>query len=329
MPKLTLLSWNLLNFGESKYRLTRGRVELIKLIAAVITKNNASIAGFTEILSNKADAIGTDLIGVLGNSWEHKASDQFLTGSGRSKRKEQYLYLWDKNRVDTYLPAGETESFKYKFFDNGNPLKFPGVPPTKGRPPWVAFFQTNPPTVKNVVVAIMHSPGPSNDPQQASLEMAKIQALKTEGDFGLAMGDFNIKKSADMNGNNTPGSIAFAGFKSDFVQYLGDRESSLGNTSWATMTIGDCYSHPYDQVFSRPKPQGAAVNPMNADMDELIFDCVGPPTTPKYLRAPLMALQQRVENQTPPNAYITVQDAFLPFRRWVSDHAPVLADINY
>jgi hypothetical protein len=343
MPKITFLAWNLLNFGESKYRINKGRVELISLIAKVVNNNGADLAGFTEILSNKADPIGKDLVAALNllnptKSWTHMPSDQFMTGTGKAKRKEQYLYLWNKNRLDPYTPGVGT-SFQYKFENPvGTPLKFPGVPPSKGRPPWLGFFQTKDGTKPKIVVAIMHSPGPDNNPEAASQEMSKIGVLVTEGNYTAIMGDFNIRKNAttedvDMNNVNSNGYMAFNKFSANFSQPLYKTESSLAGNAFVKMELDECYSNPYDQVFIRPQ-----IPPTNgdADVDELIKDCVSPPvpaepvnvTAPGYLEKPLADLEGKIFGPTPAY-YRTVEDAFQMFRRYVSDHAPILADITY
>ncbi len=114
MASITAMCWNIENLGEKKYSKQTSpktaslaaSIALIKLIAQVIKKNDASIVGLLEIRSNNGVDIVQDLGKELDNlmspptplRWQGQASPQM------GARKEQYIFLWDTQNITTYSP---------------------------------------------------------------------------------------------------------------------------------------------------------------------------------------------------------------------------------
>lgn len=116
MASITVMCWNIENLGSKKYKVGQpGSNELIKLIAAVIMQNKASIVGLLEIRDNNGSTIVNQLKSELDNKagargrWNGQWSKQLVPG-----RQEQYVFVWDQAKVTTY------NSFQVEF---SNPLR--------------------------------------------------------------------------------------------------------------------------------------------------------------------------------------------------------------
>jgi hypothetical protein len=256
MSVVTVMGWNLENFGSTKYKTVNGGPELIALIAKVMTQNNIDVAGFCEIRSNLGDDIGQALVTQLGGTaagWTHRPSPAFGKG-----RWEQYLFVWNTLKVTAYR-AGGLPAFESSFPNTSPPPANLGFPRQSqlDRPPFLAYFQTVTVTApqKQVLVAIMHSPAPTptTRPRDAARNIAKAGAITRDGDTCVLLGDFNVKESVDASVAGTPGFEAFgalvaAGFRQELRANV---LSSLIPKAWADMNSDDCKSAPYDQLFCR------------------------------------------------------------------------------
>lgn len=332
MPHITVMGWNIENYGASKYNKAAGGPELIALIAEVIQKNQVDVVGFCEIRSKLADSIGTDLTNYLGTDWTFNPSSPAF-GKGRW---EQYLFVWNKTKVTSY-----------KAFQSDFPNPFP-PPPLLGfprqsqldRPPLLGFFQTVAAPKKKVLVAIMHSPAPTPPfrPRDAARNLALAAILTSEGDTCVVLGDFNVKANVDVSVPNSAGAAAFGNIvAAGFEQRLrADVLSSLvpKKQAWVGMNNDDCKSSPYDQLFCRT---AVGITFQKDGVDDLIVESVsaGTPnvlissTNGNYLQPQLAAIHGKNNGGTPPAAYNTVEDAFEAFRVFVSDHLPVVVEVHY
>lgn len=325
------MGWNIENFGASKYNPVTGGAELIALIAEVIKKNDADVVGFCEIRSKLANSIGKDLIAKLGAGWTY---NQNSPPFGK-KRWEQYLFVWNTNKVTSY------KAFKSDFANPAAPPPHLGFPRQSllDRPPLLGYFQTVAGPQKKVLVAIMHSPAPTPTfrPRDAARNIALAAALQ-EGDTCVVLGDFNVKASVDVK---VPGSFGEAAFKglvnAGFKQRLrADVLSSLipRKRAWVGMNNDDCKSSPYDQLFCRT---AAGITFLEDGVEDLIVESVSPgtpnvllpSTSANYLQPLLAAIKGKNNGGTPPAAYNTVEDAFVDFRYYVSDHLPVVVQVHF
>jgi hypothetical protein len=153
------------------------------------------------------------------------------------------------------------------------------------------------------------------------------------------MGDFNVGVSSDVNVAGSPGEAAFQDLvNAQFEQLLvGDVQSSLiaKKQAWVGMLYDDCRSSPYDQIFLR-KRVGGGVTGHEPGIDSLIENCSTVPSNPPaaadtYLM-PLLAAIDDVNNSVTPagsTTYGAVEDAFVAFRTYVSDHYPVVVELKY
>lgn len=332
MPQLDFMGWNIENFGDTKYKITNGREELLTFVAEVIIKNNVAVAGFSEIRSNRAEEIGKTLVAILdrGTSgvWAFKKSDQFV-----SNRLEQYLFVWDTNQVNAGV-------FQHKFVDTkatkqGALIGFPRQA-TKDRPPYLTIFTSTATPLITVSTVIFHAPEPSfalnvND---GCKRLADIVEINNATEASIVMGDFNVKSVAKQSINGSPGNKAFSAIVAKgFIQALDDPThtdtvlTSLKAYTYASSTMtASCYqSQPYDHIFVRlPTPNQHTIVQRDAGADELISDCLGG----SDLGILLKALENK-RNGRAPNIYTSVASAFVPFRRFVSDHLPVLVTLKW
>jgi hypothetical protein len=333
VPTLRILYWNIENFGagaNGKY--TISGPEVMDLIAEVIVVNNIDVAGFNEIRSNLgatiAPAIATRCRGLTGGAvgrWGHSASPQFITG-----RLEQYAYVYDTNFV-TF------QNVRWRFPNPNYPpgpqyLGFPNQI-TSSRPPYAMEIQTVVGGNIRFYIAIFHGPEPGywNAVRRGNNALADVQQFVGGGGTCVVMGDCNVKFNADASVANSYGDLAFTPFLNGigFSQYPQPPDLTSLKAAAAAfpgMTIDDGYSQPYDQVFTR--------NDMNfntvGNREELIGECMNPATPPYtgYLEAHLRAVEN-ARTGAMPVAYATVEAAFVPFRKWVSDHIPVVAEVTY
>jgi len=330
MPHITVMGWNIENYGASKWKKSNGGDELVAVIAEVIKKNNIDVAGFCEIRSKLGDDIGKALVQILGAAnWTHQPSDAF-----GKKRWEQYLFVWNKTKVTSY------QAFLSDFTNPNPPPAKLGFPRQSqlDRPPYVGYFQTVAAPPKKVAVAIMHSPSPSSKkgPRDAARNLAEAAALRT-GDGCVLLGDFNVKAPVDVN-QAGPGKEAFQNLvTAGFAQMLdADVLSSLisKKQAWVGMYTDDCKSAPYDQLFCW-KATAAGITFQNDGVEDLLSEIVAatanvntPSTQGSYLEPFLAAIDAKNSVAAVTN-YNTVEDAFIAYRVFVSDHLPVVVEVHH
>ncbi|HPS91443.1 MAG TPA: hypothetical protein PKV33_04750 [Methanothrix sp.] len=326
MAKLvTVMGWNIENFGKSKFETKKGGRELIALIAEVMMHNNVDVAAFCEIRSRLGDDIGKEIKNTLSKTakknWSYIFSSQF-----GAKRMEQYLFVWNEDVV------GRLKS-QEEFDDPAKPGKLLGFPKQSkiDRPPFLCYFNIKSKN-KEVLIAMMHSPAPTptSGPRDAANCLANVKEFKTEGTTCIIMGDFNVSVSVNASSPGTPGAYAFGPLvtTANFEQLLpDDSQSSLisRNAAFVGMIIDDCRSQPYDQLFFRNNP---ILTHSNEGVEELISECITPPLplNKGYIAAKLSDInKKRLGN--PQTTYTKVEDAFIDFRYFVSDHFPVIVQI--
>ncbi len=321
MGRVTAICWNIENFGQSKYNRQAGGAELIELIAQVGVQQKASIIALLEIRSSLGASIGSDLANSLAgrtrnNTWQSNASDLYGT------RLEQYVFVWNTSTVTLY-----NNSFQGKYTNSA--ASEMGFKRKSDRPPYLGFFQTVASPQKKIPIAIFHAPGPDTGKFLIGgiQQLANVQEFASQGDTCLIMGDFNIRESNNGEVRNTFGYDAFGNLiGAGFRQVLKNVQSSLTTRDQAVagMKIKNCYSQPYDTMFIRKSSNGVSVARNGARVEELIAQCMNN----AYLASYLAAIDGVNEKASPPS-YTTVKDAFSDFRFYVSDHMPVVADINF
>lgn len=336
MPAIILMSWNIENFGDTKFMVNNGRDELIDLICAVIDENVVSIAGFQELRSNRAAAIGQLMVTNLdartsAGRWAFQASPKFV-----KNRWEQYLFVWDTHNVGLY---NAPNSFQSDFASAAPPPALIGFPRQKAsdRPPYLGYFQSVVTPGIKIPVAVFHAPEPkfAPDVRDACRALATVAEFNVAAEACAIMGDFNVKTNASAAAPASLGNAAFANLVGLGFQQLvtgnaatDDRLTSLiaKGASFVNMVADDCYSQPYDNIFLRPPNPNAAhtVQANNAGLEELMGECING----NYLEPLLQALHQR-RTGVAPGAYAAIEDAFEPFRRYVSDHMPVMTTVQW
>lgn len=345
---LTVMGWNIENFGTSKYN-SHGQ-RLINFIAQVIHQNQVDIAAFSEMRSNLAGPIGTAIAARLDNiqalaagTWHSQASIQMVP-----KRLEQYLFVWNSNVATTYNGApdpvtGVANSVPFQWLYN-NPAPPPariGFPRqiTGDRPPFSGYFQATDShaAVRQVLVAVMHSaePGFRKDTRDAARNIALITEFNNNGETCVLVGDFNVKYQSDAAVVNSLGAGAFGNLvAANFVQAMNpiDMETSLIKAVHfippPAMVAADYQNQPYDQVFFRTTAAvgGVALNHQPAYCDDVIPDCLAG----QYLTGLLGAIHDTVNgNPIGTRAYgANLNDAFVDYRHYVSDHLPVFIQVD-
>ena len=348
--KLTIMGWNIENFGTSKYK-THGS-ELIKFVAKVMDNNKVALAGFSELRSGLGQKIGDGIAKELNTmqtvtTWKAQASPKF----GKN-RWEEYVMVWDSAKLSTYNGNTATtpnSAFQTEFKDPAHAPKLLGFPRQSklDRPPFAGYFQA--PDSNNVprkfVFAIMHSPGPDYFPyvRDAARNMAQVAEFKNVGETCVIMGDFNVKYSAAQSVANSYGDLAFSNLVTANLKQVidpTDVETSLIKAATLTPWVDQAYyAQPYDQVFSRLDNVTPALTLDDAYQDDLIVDCVNSgwksitTNATGYLEPFLGAIADAYSGNTPgttkyANSTTGINDAFIAFRRRVSDHMPVFAVIK-
>ena len=337
MPKiLTVMGWNIENFGDSKYDDDNGGDELIEYIATVVDTYKADVVGFCELRSKRAADVGKKLKKKLdtkqgGTHWQYKASQQF-----GKKRWEEYLFIWRSNKVTSYAGGPTGQKFQSSF-DNpaGSPKKI-GFPRQSAldRPPFLGYFEVPVPggsstTKKQVLIAVMHSPArnPLFRPKEAAQNMAKVKPFKNKGDACLLMGDFNVKMVADASVVGSKGEKAFGDLiAAGFEQLIkGDIATSLASKKYVPTAVGDYLLSPYDQLFFRTKST-TGITTNNPGAEDLVEDSYNG----GYLEAKLAAIIDKDHgNSAGTTTFGTdLTSAFQYFRIYVSDHMPVITEIH-
>lgn len=330
MPELVFMAWNIENFGATKYRTSNGGPELISLIAKVMALNRVSIAGFSEMRGNRAEQIGRDLVSVLdgltsANRWKSQASKQFVAG-----RLEQYLFVWDSQEV-TPAVTPHSDAFQYEFataLGSTTKIGFPRLS-SLDRPPYLGKFRTVAAPIIDIPTAVFHAPAPGNNVHAACQRLAAVSEFKQNAEACVVMGDFNVKTNANQQAPHSNGQAEFSALVQEGFQQLlvpnnaiTDVKTSLvaRKSSSPAMTADDCRSQPYDHIFLRkPTRNPPTTITVSADgMADLITDCL----PGNYLESYLVNLQT-VREGGPQPAYRSIAEAFVPFRRYVSDHLPV------
>lgn len=350
---LKIMGWNIENYGTSKH--SSHGTQLNNFIAQVINENEVDIAAFSEMRSNLAATIGTEIAsrldtlqGLAAGTWRSQPSIQFVPG-----RLEQYLFVWNSDVTTTYNGAthpatGNAIAFQWLFDDPNKPGKKIGFPrQIKGdRPPYLGYFQKTDSNAKNrqVLVAVMHSPGPGFQPdtKSAAKNMARITEFREKGDTCVVVGDFNVKYQTDQTVAHSYGEAAFGSFiASSFSQAMNpiDAATSLIDAAyWTTapaMVAGDYQNQPYDQVFFRTTgaspptvPPGNLQYDANNGVytDDVIQDCINT----EYLATLLAAIADTYSgNAIGTTVYGNdINSAFVDYRRYVSDHLPVFIQVD-
>ncbi len=344
---LTVMGWNIENFGTAKHN-SHG-AQLIEFIAQVINQNQVDIAAFSEMRSNLAGPIGTALATRLDNiqalaagTWHSRASIQMVP-----KRLEQYLFVWNSNVATTYNGApdpvtGVANSVPFQWLYN-NPAPPPariGFPRqiTGDRSPFLGYFQATDShaAVRQVLVAVMHSPEPGfwKDTRDAARNIARITEFNNNGETCVIVGDFNVKYQSDAAVVNSRGAGAFGNLvAANFVQAMNpvDAATSLIKAvHWVpppAMVAGNYQNQPFDQAFFRTTaPAGAPLNHQPAYTDDVIQDCIGG----NYLEAPLGAIADTAIGNPPGTTVYgaNINNAFVDYRNYVSDHLPVFIQVD-
>ena len=137
------------------------------------------------------------------------------------------------------------------------------------------------------------------------------------------MGDCNVKFVADASVAGSFGAQAFqpllaAKFRQADIGLTSLKSVKDADPSW---TIEDAYNQPYDQVFVR---NSKYVGSTGASREELLDECMNG----NYLEGLLAAVDGQRTGMTPVS-YTNVADAFVSFRKYVSDHMPVVVDIAF
>ena len=344
---LTIMGWNIENFGTSKY--TSHGTELIKFVAKVIDNNSVVLAGFSELRSSLGKKISDGIAAQLNTmqavtSWKAKASPQF----GKN-RLEEYAIVWNSAKLSTYngnTATNPNSAFQSAFKDPANAPKLLGFPRQSklDRPPFAGYFQA--PDSNNVqrkfIFAIMHSPGPGYFPnvRDAAKNMAQVAEFKKAGETCVIMGDFNVSYSTNQTTNNSYGNLAFSDLVTANLKQVIDPidvETSLIKAATLTPWIDKAYfNQPYDQVFLRLDNVTPALKLDAAYQDDLIEECVtggwsGAATG--YLEPFLGEITDAFSGNTKGTTKYAktntgINDAFIAFRRRVSDHMPVFAIIK-
>lgn len=324
MGTITFMYWNIENFGvgtnskgqpATKGKFTLTGPEMVQCIAKVALDLGASIVGLNEIRSGLGATLGPAIATALGASWQSAYSPKF------GARHEEYIFLWNTNKVTTYA------AFQHQFPDPARPGKLLGFPlqAKSDRPPFLGYFQTT--NGKRLAVAIFHGPGPDywNGVRDGNKNLGSVTAFQTAGDTCLVLGDCNIKWDADVNVASSRGYLAFTplvalGFEQNILQPMLTSLKSY-RSAWPTMIIQDAYSEPYDQIFMRTAVGYGCEEP---GREELLIEC----ENSRYLSNTLKDIQAKWEGARPA-LYNSVAETFVPFRRYVSDHMPVVGSVTY
>lgn len=349
MPKLlTVMGWNIENFGTSKYN-SHG-TELIEFIAQVINQNQVEIAAFSEMRSNLGATIGAALATELDNiqalpagTWQSQASIQMVPN-----RLEQYLFVWNSNVATTYngtvhpVTAAPTP-FQWLYANPAPPPPRIGFPRqlTSDRSPFLGYFQKTDSNavVRQVLVAVMHSPEPGfrKNTRDAAKNMATVNEFLNNGDTCVLVGDFNVKYQSDASVVNSYGEAAFDDLiNANFDQAMNpiDMETSLIKAVHfippPAMVAADYQNQPYDQVFFRTTAVAGGAplqyQAANCYCDDVITDCLAG----QYLTGFLGAIDDAYTgNAAGTKVYgANLNDAFVDYRNYVSDHLPVFIQVD-
>jgi len=345
---LTIMGWNIENVGTSKY--TSHGPELIKFVAKVMDTNAVALAGFSELRSGLGKKISDDIAKELNTmqsvtTWKAQASPKF----GKN-RWEEYAIVWDSAKLSTYNGNAATtpnSAFQTAFVDpaSASKPKLLGFPRQSklDRPPFAGYFQASDSNnvQRKFVFAIMHSPGPGYFPnvRDAARNMAQVAEFKKAGESCVIMGDFNVKSSTDQSVTNSYGDLAFSNLVTANLRQVIepiDVETSLIKATILTSWDDKAYlNQPYDQVFLR----WDNVTPTLTDdayQDDLIEECVTSgwsSTATGYLEPFLGAITDAYSGNTHGTTKYAktttgINNAFIAFRRRVSDHMPVFAIVK-
>lgn len=324
MAKVSIMSWNVENWGVSK-----NYAEMIDFVANVIDQYQPVVVAILEVRSNLGASLGTRLCtaldGLVGkaNTWDYQASPQYGT------RLEQYLWLWRKDKVAvTKTQFKDTWRVPAPVYSKALTVEL-GFPRLKGtdHPPYLGFF-----TFKNkaaVPMSALHAPEPGYKPNvtKACANLAEISDF-TGATAGALMGDFNISPSDPASGNGKKGFGPVVGL--GYAQQLVGIFTSLNAVPSAAPPGFDkasMFSSQYDNLFLKPGADGSG----GAVLD-LVEDCVNDsyPSIAKALRKYVYAAKnQNTGTGTMVAKYTTIFAAFADFRYWGSDHFPIIVDVNW
>jgi endonuclease/exonuclease/phosphatase family metal-dependent hydrolase len=150
----TILSWNIQNLGETKYK----RDSVITGICQVIKSSNADIVAIQEVITgNYGDSCIIKISKLLDYNYTISAR---TTGDGA----ERYAYLYRKSITLNYSKLDQT------------------LQDSINREPFIGSFSIN---KKDIVIRQVHLVPTSKNPQQ---EVQKLYLYKD----GIICGDFNL-----------------------------------------------------------------------------------------------------------------------------------------
>lgn len=352
MPSVRYMAWNIQVFGPSKCTEANGYTELIQLIGQVMLHYDVTALAICEVRGDWGADIGERLKtylcttqSVAAGTWDSEPSIKFINGF-----HEQYLFVWDTRRLGLY-----NDSFLWDFHTAAAPTKVIGFPrkKTRNRSPFLAYFCSIDAPVVNLPCAMFHAPKPEDfdDIRDAFKKMATADELLSPAtDCCVVMGDTNVPAVANSLVDGSNGKLVFGPMLNvDFTQLIPgvpavDVRTSLkaAASAPAIHNADDAYSEPYDTMLFRapaaplgpppppgdpPPPAVTPVTPSNARRCDLITDCTGA----NYLGAYLRALHTKRDPSTVPATatYTTFAAAFTPFRQFVSDHVPVITQLDW
>lgn len=320
MPSRTIMAWNIQNYGTTKHNAYGA--EMVAFISEVMNQHQADLLAICEIRNAAAATIGADLVNELDNSpmggdWVYEDSPQY-----GAPRWEQYLFVWDRNRITN-------NSFTGSFPRPTVPVTYYGFPTlTKHRPPYCGDFNFG---AKRVLITMYHAPNPSQlypKIRDACNNIADLAVL-AQHDGSIIMGDFNVPYDEDVTTANTNGRYAYnylAGAGRGYTELLINQDTSLisyGNAAIVT-TVAGGFSQPYDKFFIRNANNGVTSGGTTVET------ILGGGSGGGIYQASMQAIQNA--NNV---AWVLVggnysmPQAFRLYRGWVSDHVPIVMTVNY
>ncbi|HYH67482.1 MAG TPA: endonuclease/exonuclease/phosphatase family protein [Urbifossiella sp.] len=324
MANVSVMSWNIENFGQGKFR-----TQMTDVVANVIFKYAPVVVAIMEVRSNIGAQLGTRLCTTLAGldatktaKWDYQASPQYGT------RLEQYLWLWRSDKVavtktqfkDTW-PVSVTVGTKKQIVNLGFPRQ-----KTTDHPPYLGFF-----TFKNkagVPMSVLHAPGPSYMPNvvKAVANQAQISDF-TGAAAGALMGDFNISPSDPAGGNGLKGFGPVVAL--GYVQKIVNTYTSLNRVPAPdpNLTTAQMFSSQFDNLLLKPTGAAAA-----GDVIDVVDDAIKPLANGNAgIANALRTWAYFKVNGTAGKvtAFANVYEGFASYRKIVSDHFPVIVDVNW
>jgi len=325
MPNVSVMSWNIENWGQGK-----NRTQMNDVVANVIFKYDPAVVAIMEVRSNIGATLGARLCTCLNglqaapNRWDFKPSPQYGT------RLEQYLWLWRKDLVTVNkLLFKDSWPVTIKLPGNKTKAGMLGFPrqATTDHPPYLGFFTFA--NKANVPMSVLHAPGPQFMPNvvKAVANQAQISDFTGAVPAGALMGDFNISPSDPTAGNGLTGFGPVVAL--GYVQKIVNTFTSLNRVPPPNplLTTAQMFSNQYDNLLVKPTADAAA-----GDVIDVVDDCVNPVANAtagiaNALRTWAYFKVNGAAGQVP--AFANIYEGFASYRKIVSDHFPVIVDINW